>query len=131
MKNFLKNCLEAGNVLLHAMLGIGVAMLFLKWERHFFIQLVICWLIPFGVAWFGEKIQESFFKAKPNAYDAVNTSIFGLIVGIVYLFIYGWKFDSDINKYQEPKMWWFYAGWILIGLSITIWTVKQINKKLQ
>lgn len=52
-KTLSQKLLTAGNFVLHLMLGIGIASLFLKWERHFFLQLVICFLFPFGIAFFG------------------------------------------------------------------------------
>lgn len=132
MKNqntLLENLLQAGNVLLHWTLGIGIACLFLKWERHFFLQLVICTLFPFGIAFFGEKFQKEVFGAKPNIYDAINTGIAGLIICLVYLFIYGWKFDEDIDVNQEPKLLWYKIGWMLIAVSTCIWIIKQVLKK--
>jgi len=129
MKTFLQKSLEAGNVLLHFALGIGIACLFLKWERHFFLQLMICTLFPLGIAFFGEFGQKKVFGAKPNINDAVNTGIAGLMFGIIYLFVFGWKFDEDIDVNQEPKMYFTYIGLSLITLSIIIWIAKQINKK--
>lgn len=129
MKTFLQKSLGAGNVLLHFALGIGIACLFLRYERHFFLQLVICTLFPFGIAFFGEKLQKEAFNSKPNIYDAINTGIAGLIVGLIYLFVYGWKFDSDIDPNQKPKAYFTYIGWSLITISTTIWIIKQLLKK--
>lgn len=127
-KNLSQKLLTAGNFVLHLMLGIGIASLFLKWERHFFLQLVICFLFPFGIAFFGEKFQKK-LGAKPNIYDALNTGIAGLIFGIIYLFIFGWKFDEDIEPNQQPKIYMTYIGWSLIAISTIIWIIKQALKK--
>lgn len=127
-KTLSQKLLTAGNFVLHLMLGIGIASLFLKWERHFFLQLVICFLFPFGIAFFGEKFQQK-LGAKPSIYDAINTGIAGLIYGIIYLFIFGWKFDEDIDPNQEPKIYMTYIGWTLIIISTTIWLIKQALKK--
>lgn len=128
-KTLTQKLLSAGNFVLHLMLGIGIASLFLKWERHFFLQLVICFLLPFGIAFFGEYGQKKAFKAKPSIYDALNTGIGGLIFGIIYLFIFGWKFDDDIDPNQQPKIYMTYIGWSLIAISTIIWIIKQVRKK--
>lgn len=128
-KSFGQNLLTAGNFVLHLMLGIGIASLFLKWERHFFIQLVISFLFPFGITFFGEFFQKS-LGSKPNIYDAFNSGLTGLLYGVICLFIFGWKFDDgDIPKNQEPKMYMTYIGWSLITISTTIWIIKQLLKK--
>lgn len=123
-KTLSQKLITAGNFVLHLMLGIGIASLFLKWERHWFMQLVISFLFPFGIAFFGEKFQQK-LGAKPNIYDALNTGIAGLIFGIIYLFIFGWKFDEDIDPNQLPKMYMVYIGWSLIAISTIIWIIKQ------
>lgn len=120
--------LTAGNFILHLMLGIGIASLFLKWERHWFLQLVISFLFPFGIAFFGEKFQKE-LGAKPNIYDAFNTGLAGLFYGIIYLFIFGWKLDKHIDPNQLPKMYMVYIGWSMIVISSTIWIIKQFMKR--
>jgi hypothetical protein len=128
LKKFAINCINAGNFVLHLMLGSGIAMLFLKWERDFIGQIAICGLLPFGIVFIGEYLQKLFFKAVPNIYDAYNSGIAGLITVLVFLSIYGFKWGYEIQE-QEPKMMWQYGGWVLIGVSTLIWIVKQLNKK--
>jgi hypothetical protein len=135
MKNFLNNlkifainCINAGNVVLHLMLGSGIAMLFLKWERDFMGQIAICSLFSFGAVFVGEYVQKLLFKAVPNIYDACNSGIAGLITVLIFLSIYGFKFGYEIQE-QEPKMMWHYGGWVLIGVSTLIWVIKNFIKK--
>ena len=128
LKTFAINCINAGNFVLHLMLGAGIAMLFLKWERDFIGQIGIGGLVPLGVVWFGEKLQQIIFKATPNAYDAYNSGIAGVITVLIFLSIYGFKFGCEIQE-QEPKMMWHYGGWVLIVVSTLIWVVKNFIKK--
>jgi hypothetical protein len=128
LRKFALNCVNAGNFVLHLMLGTGIAMVFLKWERDFVGQIAICGLLPFGIVFIGEYAQKLIFKAKPNIYDAYNSGIAGLITVLIFLSIYGFKFGYEIQK-QEPKMIWHYGGWVLIAVSTLIWIVKQLNKK--
>jgi hypothetical protein len=137
MKNFLNNlkifainCINAGNFVLHLMLGAGIAMLFLKWERDFIGQIAICTVIPFVICGILEYGQGFIPNVKRNIYDVFNSAIGGFIVVLIYLTIYGFKWGTDIGP-QEPKMFWHYGGWVLIVVSILIWTVKQLNKRFK
>lgn len=130
MKHHITTALSAGNVILHLILGIGVASLFLPYERSFIFQMILCGLSAFAVGFFGEYFQKIIFKSKPNFYDAVNTCIGGLMICLVYLFIYGPKLDDDIDFNHKPRMFWFYFGLICIFISIFIWIYKNfISKK--
>ena len=128
LRKFAINCINAGNVILHLMLGSGIAMLFLKWERDCIGQIAIGGIVPLVVVGFGEYLQKLVFKAVPNIYDAYNSGIAGLITVLIFLSIYGFKFGYEIQE-QEPKMIWHYGGCVLIGISTFIWIVKQLNKK--
>jgi hypothetical protein len=128
LRKFALNCVNAGNFVLHLMLGTGIAMVFLKWERDWLGQIAICGLTSFGIVFFGEKLQKLLFKAKPNIYDAYNSGIAGVITVLVFLSIYGFKWGYEIQE-QEPKLYWYYGGWILISLSTSIWLVKQVINK--
>lgn len=129
LKKFASNCINAGNVVLHLILGAGIAMLFLQYERSIAMQLAITTLMPLVICGFLEFCQGFIPNVKRNIYDVANSAIAGLITGIVFLSIYGWKLDEDINHNQLPKEGWFYAGWILIAVSTIIWVAKNFIKK--
>jgi hypothetical protein len=129
IKHHITAALSAGNVFLHILLGIGIASLFLIYERSFILQLMICVLMSFAVGFFGEYLQKIIFKAAANFYDAVNTGIGGLFIFIVYILIYGIKLDSDIEHNHKPRMFWFWLGLACIGVSTLIWIGKNFMFK--
>jgi membrane protein implicated in regulation of membrane protease activity len=129
LKPHFEKMINAGNVVLHLMLGIGIASLFLPWEKSFILQLIICVLTPFAVGMFLEYLQKVLLKAEANIYDAVNTAVGGFLVFIVYIFIYGVKLDSDIDFSQPPRMIWMQIGLVFIIISIFIWVYKNFLKK--
>jgi hypothetical protein len=129
MKSHFEQMKTAGNVVLHVLLGAGIACLFLPWEKHFFLQMIICGPGVFFVAMFLEAAQEFFLKAKGNKYDAVNCSLGGMLVYFIYISIYGAKLDMDIDFNQPPRMIWFYIGLVLIVSSGSYWVYKNFLKK--
>lgn len=130
MNKFITNLINSGNFFLHLMLGSGIAMLLLKWERDFIGQIGICIFIPLVVCGFLEYFQGVIPETKRNMFDVLVSGIGGFITVLFYLLIYGFKSGYAIQS-QEPKMFWYYAGWILITVSILIWVFKQIIKKFK
>jgi hypothetical protein len=125
----MKKLLESGNVALHFMLGAGIVMLFLKWERDWIGQILgIGLVIPFVICGILEYGQGLIPDVKRNINDVYVGTIAGLITVFIYLTIYGFKWGEDIGS-QEPKMYWHYGGWVLIVVSILIWVVLQLIKK--
>lgn len=128
-KTFAENLLESGNVILHLILGAGIAMLFLKWERDWIGQILgIGIAIPFGVCGLLEYGQGLIPGVKRNIYDVFVGTIAGLITVLIYLIIYGFKWGADIGP-QEPKTIWQHIGWTLIAISVVVWLVKQVINK--
>lgn len=131
MKNqtLTEKLLNAGNFVLHLMLGSGIAMLFLKWERDVIGQILgIGIAIPFVICGILEYGQGLIPNVKRNIYDVFVGTIAGFITVLIYLLIYGFKWGYEIQE-QEPKMMWYYGGWVLIALSVSIWLVKQVINK--
>jgi|LakMenEpi03Aug12_release.lakeMendotaPanAssembly.Ray.scaffolds.fasta_scaffold36423_9 hypothetical protein len=131
---FIKLLLEAyktSNFKLHLILGTGISLMLLPYERAFILQFLIAIIFTTVIAGILEYGQKIFFpKAIPDMRDVITTGIYGGFSGwLIHQIIYGFTlYSENLPKDNIFLSTQFFTGLGLVVISITLWIIKQFKK---